>query len=166
MPLVRGVVLPALVVSASCSVHVPPTPLKVNEHEKDVPFVVTVLLVVALNVMVPVEVHVVLVFNDILPETASVGVVPVIKDQPVTLVVISRQANAPVMVTLPGVPLPLSKNTLSAAVGTDAPEPPPEAVDQLVVEVVFHVPAPPTQYLFAMFSPPYQEGAFLLREQQ
>jgi hypothetical protein len=37
------------------------------------------------------------------------------------------------------------KKTLSAAVGTEAPLPPPDDADQLVVLVLFHVPVPPTQ---------------------
>ena len=44
----------------------------------------------------------------------------------------------------------LVKKTASAAVGTDAPPAPPEAVDQLTVLVAFQVPVPPTQYLFAI----------------
>jgi len=43
-----------------------------------------------------------------------------------------------------------SKNTLSAAVGTDAPLAPPEDALQCVVLDASHVPAPPTQYLFAI----------------
>ena len=38
-----------------------------------------------------------------------------------------------------------SKNTLSAAVGTDAPPAPPDDADQLVVLVESQVPAPRTQ---------------------
>jgi hypothetical protein len=38
-----------------------------------------------------------------------------------------------------------SKNTLSAAVGTDAPPTPPDDVDQLVVLVPSQVPVPRTQ---------------------
>jgi hypothetical protein len=38
-----------------------------------------------------------------------------------------------------------SKNTLSDAVGTDAPPAPPDDVDQLVVLVESHVPVPRTQ---------------------
>jgi hypothetical protein len=43
-----------------------------------------------------------------------------------------------------------SKKTLSATVGTEAPPPPPEVADQLVVDDVFQVPVPPTQYLLAI----------------
>lgn len=43
-----------------------------------------------------------------------------------------------------------SKMTASEVVGADAPDAPPEEVDQLVVPVDAQVPEPPTQYLFAM----------------
>ena len=43
-----------------------------------------------------------------------------------------------------------SKNTESDAVGTAAPLEPPEEADQFVVDDVFQVPVPPTQYLFAI----------------
>jgi hypothetical protein len=48
-----------------------------------------------------------------------------------------------------------SKNTASAVVGTLAPLPPPEAVDQLAVLDPSQVPEP-TQYLFAIPNP-YQK---------
>jgi hypothetical protein len=48
----------------------------------------------------------------------------------------------------------LSKNTLSAAVGTDAPLAPPDVADQLVVVVLSQVPVPPTQYLLAITQHP------------
>jgi hypothetical protein len=38
-----------------------------------------------------------------------------------------------------------SKNTLSDAVGTDAPPAPPDEADQLTVLVASHVPVPRTQ---------------------
>jgi hypothetical protein len=53
------------------------------------------------------------------------------------------------IVTVPPPELALKK-TSSAVVGTDAPPAPPDVADQLVVEEAFHVPVPPTQYLFAM----------------
>ena len=64
----------------------------------------------------------------------------------------SLQAIVPDMVTVKGEPLsePASKYTLSAEVGTLAPPVPPDVVDQLVVELAFQVPAPPTQYLSAI----------------
>jgi hypothetical protein len=52
---------------------------------------------------------------------------------------------APRVTTKNGDPELLSKNTLSAEVGADAPAAPPLVADQFVVEVVFHVPALPTQ---------------------
>jgi hypothetical protein len=55
-------------------------------------------------------------------------------------------------VTVP-VPEFASKKATSAAFGADAPEAPPDVADQLAVLVVFHVPEPPTQYLFAMSIP-------------
>ncbi len=50
------------------------------------------------------------------------------------------------------VPAPLDplKNTLSEAVGTEAPDAPPDEADQCEVSPVCHVPVPPTQYLEAM----------------
>ncbi len=39
----------------------------------------------------------------------------------------------------------------STAVGADAPLAPPDDADQLAVLLVFQVPAPPTQYLFAIY---------------
>jgi hypothetical protein len=46
-----------------------------------------------------------------------------------------------------------SKNTLSDAVGTDAPPTPPDDADQLVVLVESQVPVPRTQYLSAITLP-------------
>jgi len=56
---------------------------------------------------------------------------------------ISKQFNAPVQVTV--YVAVCTKNTESAAVGTEAPPAPPGVADQFVVEVVFQVPEPPTQ---------------------
>jgi len=141
-------VTPNVVVNALPNDHAPPTPLNVMAAAKDVPPVVMVLpVVVELNVIVPVDVHVVVDVKDILPETANVGVVPVANVQPVTEVVNDRQVNAPVIVTVLGVPEEALKNTLSEAVGTAAPPAPPEVKDQFVVVVVSQVPVPPTQYL-------------------
>jgi hypothetical protein len=52
------------------------------------------------------------------------------------------------------VPVPqLALNSAaSAAPGAEAPDAPPEVVDQFAVEVVFQVPVPPTQYLLAIDS--------------
>jgi hypothetical protein len=43
-----------------------------------------------------------------------------------------------------------SNMATSAAVGTEAPDAPPLVADQFVVDDAFHVPVPPTQYLFAI----------------
>jgi hypothetical protein len=56
---------------------------------------------------------------------------------------------AAVVVQVP-VPEPLSKNTLSAATGADAPDAPPEVADQFAVDTPSHVPDPPTQYRAAI----------------
>jgi hypothetical protein len=53
-----------------------------------------------------------------------------------------------------------SKNTLSDAVGTDAPPVPPEVADQLVVLVESQVPVPRIQYLSAI-RPPQMEAQLL-----
>ena len=78
---------------------------------------------VLLKVMPCVTFHVVPAIKLKLPLTVNAGEVPAAKVQPVTLTVMLRHSSAPVMVTVPGVPDPLSKNTLSAAVGT-VPVPP------------------------------------------
>ena len=107
-----------------------------------------VFAVVALKVIVPVALQIVPVTSDMLPEIASV---PVLVNVTVPAdTVMSRHANAPVIVTV-YVPA-WSKKTLSAAVGADAPDDPPDDADQLVV-VVVQVPVPPTQYRFAMITP-------------
>ena len=104
---------------------------------------------VELNVIVPVALQTVAATNDMEPLTA---IVPVLEKVTVPAdTVMLKQVNAPVKVTV--YVAAWSKITLSAAVGTDAPEPPPEDEDQLVVDEVFHVPVPPTQYLFAMITP-------------
>lgn len=43
-----------------------------------------------------------------------------------------------------------SKIALSEVVGADAPDDPPDDVDQCVVDELSQVPVPPTQYLSAM----------------
>jgi hypothetical protein len=48
--------------------------------------------------------------------------------------------------------LALLKNTLSADVGALAPLAPPEEALQCVMLVASHVPAPPTQYLSAIYT--------------
>ena len=57
------------------------------------------------------------------------------------------------MVTVAAVPELASKNTSSTVVGALDPEAPPEVAAQFVVLVLFQVPLPPTQYLFAIVSP-------------
>ena len=53
--------------------------------------------------------------------------------------------------TTAAVPLLASNVTVSAVVGADAPPAPPEVADQLVVEVLFQVPDPPTQNRAAIY---------------
>jgi hypothetical protein len=81
-----------------------------------VPFVVIVFDVVALKVIVPVEFQIVPATRDIDPLIASVGVVPVENVTVPADTVISKQARAPVIVTVYVVAE--LKTTLSAAVGT------------------------------------------------
>jgi len=146
VPLVSVSERDAVVVSALPSVHEPPTPLNVIFPDIITPFVVTVLpVVVALNVRLPVASHTVPASNDIEP---LIAIVPVLVNVYVPAeTVISRHSKAPVRVIV-NVPA-WSKKTLSAAVGTEAPDAPPDVADQTVVDVVFHVPVPPTQYLSA-----------------
>ena len=73
----------------------------------------------------------------------KVGDVPFAKVTVPAETVQFAQLSAPVQVTV-YVPA-WSKKTLSADVGTEAPLAPPDAADQFVVDVVFHVPEPPTQ---------------------
>ena len=115
--------------------------------------VVMVFAVVALKVIVPVALQIVPVTSDMLPEIASVPVLVNVTVPAET--VISRHVSAPVIVTV-YVPA-WSKKTLSVAVGTDAPDAPPDDADQLVVLLVFQVPVPPTQYRFAMITPQGQQ---------
>ena len=100
-PFVSVTVLVADVVKALPNVHAPATPLNVTEPPKATPLVVTVLpVVVALNVVVPVLFHTVPASSDILPDTASVGAEPVAKVTVPADTVISKQVNAPVIVTV------------------------------------------------------------------
>jgi hypothetical protein len=57
---------------------------------------------------------------------------------------------APAAVVQVPVPELVSKVTVSAATGADAPEAPPEVAAQFAVELAFHVPVPPTQNLAAI----------------
>lgn len=61
----------------------------------------------------------------------------------------AAQVAEAVTATVP-VPDEALKNTLSAAVGADAPGTPPDVADQLRMLVLSHVPVPPTQYLSAI----------------
>jgi len=90
-----------VVVNALPSVHPPPAPLNVTAPEIVTPLVVIVLpVVVDENVIAPVEFHTVPANKDIEPRTSSVGVVPVANVTVPADTVISRQAKAPVMVTV------------------------------------------------------------------
>jgi hypothetical protein len=106
-----------------------------------------VIVPVARNVNVPVADQVVVDDSVMPPEIDNVPVDVNVQVAPV--VVKDKQTNAPVSVIV-GEPEALSIITASAAVGTEAPLEPPEAVDQLVVDDVFQVPVPPTQYLLAI----------------
>jgi len=106
-----------------------------------------VIVPVVLNVNVPVADHVVVADKVMLPEIVKVPVDVNVQVAPV--VVSDLQTNAPVNVIVGEPELPLTK-TSSAAVGTDAPLEPPEVADQFVVDDVFQVPLPPTQYLEAI----------------
>jgi hypothetical protein len=57
-------------------------------------------------------------------------------------------------VTTAAVPLLASNVTVSAVVGADAPDAPPDVAAQLAVELLFQVPDPPTQNLAAISSEP------------
>jgi hypothetical protein len=117
-----------------------------------------VLLVVAERVIVPVIVVVTFVTGiDIFPAT----VIPNVPAKVITPssgelpgdTVKSKHVRALVTVTV-NAPVPIlllaSKNTLSAAVGAEAPAVPPDVALQFVV-VVVQLPVPPTQYLSAIF---------------
>jgi hypothetical protein len=137
------------IVNAPPKVQPPPTPLNITAQDKVLPLVVIVLpVVVDENVIVPEADQV--IFATIVKLPAQL-MLPVLENVNALDPVQSsdRQFNAPVIVIVP-VPEAALKNTLSAVVGTEAPEPPPDVADQLVVEEVFHVPVPPTQYLSAI----------------
>ena len=89
------------VVKALPSVQPPPTPLKIIWPVIVTPFVVTVLPVpVDVNVIDELELHTVPANSVIDPRTSSVGVVPVANVTVPADTVMSRQAKAPVMVTV------------------------------------------------------------------
>jgi hypothetical protein len=140
----------------------PPTPSKLPEI-KTLPWVDIVLpVVVALNVVVPVYVREKFVAgknNDPLtvnPILAPASViVPSKPDAVKSLQTLGEFAMVTVNASVPTFEL-ASKNTLSAAVGTDAPPVPPDVVDQFVVLVESQVPVPRIQYLSAI-RPPQME---------
>lgn len=74
--------------------------VKVIEAFIVTPLVLIVLLATGLRVIRPVLFHTVPASNDILPDTASVGVVPVANVTVPADTVISKQVNAPVIVTV------------------------------------------------------------------
>ena len=91
----------APIVKALPNVHAPPVPLNVMFPLIVVPLVVTVLpVVVDENVMLPVALHTVPANSDIEPRISSVGDVPVANVTVPADTVMSRQAKAPVMVTV------------------------------------------------------------------
>jgi hypothetical protein len=143
-PLVNVVISVTPVVNVLPKLQAPPTPSNVINPLIVTPLVVTVLpVLVELNVTVPVALHTVPASNVMAPDTARVGVVPVANVTVPALVVILPHVNAPVLVTV--YVAAWSKNTESTGPGGGAPVAPPDENDQLVVDVVFHVPAPPTQ---------------------
>jgi len=90
-----------LVVKALPNVHAPPTPLKFTWPVIVTPFVVTVLpVLVDVNVIVAPVLHTVPASRDIEPRISSVGEVPVANVTVPADTVMSRQAKAPVMVTV------------------------------------------------------------------
>jgi hypothetical protein len=70
----------------------------------------------------------------------------------VEVLIVSVEQVAPAAVVQVPVPDAESKMTASLAVGTEAPGAPPDVADQFRTFIVFHVPEPPTQYLFAIWS--------------
>ena len=100
VPAVSVVVSVLPKVKLPCNVHAPPTPLKVNGLLIVMPPLVKVLDVVAVNVTAPVILHTVPAIVDRLPATLKVGVVPVASVTVPALTVMSKQASAPVIVTV------------------------------------------------------------------
>jgi hypothetical protein len=115
-------------------VHAPETPLNVIEL-KETPFDWMVCAVVALKVSTEVADQTGVTLEiAILPDITSVPRLENVNVPSVT--VKSRHVRAPIKMML-NVPA-WSKNTLSAAVGTEAPDGPPDVVDHTAVLVVFH----------------------------
>ena len=84
------------------SVHTPPTPLNNIGALIRVTALVVIVVPVAVeeNVIVPLELHTVPATSDMEPRTFNVGNVPVANVTVPADTVMSRQANAPVMVTV------------------------------------------------------------------
>jgi hypothetical protein len=150
VPFVRMFELRAL--TALPNFQPPPTPLKSIIPEKVAPLVVTVFpIVVALNMVVPEYVRVKFVAgqnND--PLTVNPMLVPasVIAPSRPDAVKSLQTLGVFAIVTVNAVANTFefaSKNTLSDAVGTDAPPAPPDDADQLAVLVLLQVPVPRTQ---------------------
>ena len=119
---------------------------------RETPLVVIVLpVVVALNVVAPEYERVKFVDGNVkLPDTVNPILVParVIVPSKPDAVKSLQTLGVFAIVTVNAVANTFefaSKNTLSAAVGTDAPPAPPDVADQLVVLVESHVPVPRTQ---------------------
>jgi hypothetical protein len=100
VPNVSVVVKPRANDKLSCRAHEPPEPLKVNGLLMVMLPLVMVLAVVDVNVTAPVVFQTVPTIVLQLPATVNVGVVPVAKVTKPALTVISRQFNAPVIVTV------------------------------------------------------------------
>jgi len=149
VPLVNVVVI--VVVSADPKVHPPPTPLNVTAPPNETPLVVIVLpVVVALNVVVPVYVRVKFVAWKVkLPLTVKPTVPAKVITPSSPEAVKLLQTGVTVAIVTVNMPVPTlelaSKNTSSAAVGTDAPNAPPLVADQLFVLVPSQFPEPNTQ---------------------
>jgi hypothetical protein len=149
VPFVNVIMVPD---NALFKVHSPPTPLKVTDEPNATPLVVMVLpVVVALNVVVPLYVRVKFVAgqnND--PLTVNPILVPasVIAPSRPDAVKSAQTLGEFAIVTVNAVANTFelaSKNTLSDAVGTDAPPAPPDEADQLTVLVLSQVPVPRIQ---------------------
>ena len=149
VPFVNVIIVPE---SALPKAHSPPMPLKVTVV-RVAPFVVTVLpVVVALKVVKPKYVRLKFVVGkNKLPDTFNA--VPLL---PASVIAPSRPDAVKSLQTLGEFAIVTvnavantfelaSKNTLSDAVGTDAPPAPPDDVDQLAVLVASHVPVPRIQ---------------------
>lgn len=143
----------AVAFKASCNAQLPPLPENVNGPSTP-PFVVTVFAVVAPSTIAFVCVKATVAFVFQLPLTVKVPVEANVT-VPAETVKLSH-AIVPEKFTVydPA----WSKNTLSVAVGAEAPLGPPELVDQLVVETELHVPVPPTQNRSAI-TLPHQQAA-------